>query len=118
VATQASTPNILLLIADDLGEGNTNITGSGTSRAIQVHTIDSSGTDILGAMPNVSRLLRNGLYFSGAWAHPACSPTRASIYTGLHPWKNGIGSPMGNPRLDSSSGFTTLTGRSGKSGSL
>lgn len=102
MSTNSSTPNILLIIADDLGEGNVTITGSGATRTIEVHTIDGSGTDIVGAMPNTSLLLRNGLYFSGAWAHPACSPTRASIYTGLHPWKHGVGSPGGNPELDSS----------------
>jgi hypothetical protein len=108
MSTNSATPNILLIIADDLGESTVTIAGSGATRTIEVHTVDSSGTDIIGAMPNTSLLLRNGLYFSGAWAHPACSPTRASIYTGLHPWKHGVGSPLGNPQLDSGAGFTTL----------
>jgi hypothetical protein len=108
MSTNSATPNILLIIADDLGESTVTVAGSGATRTIEVHTIDDSGTDITGAMPNTSLLLRNGLYFSGAWAHPACSPTRASIYTGLQPWKHGVGSPVGNPQLDSGAGFTTL----------
>ena len=108
MSTNSATPNILLCIADDLGEANVTIAGSGATRTIEVHNVDNSGTDIVGAMPNTSLLLRNGLYFSGAWAQPACSPTRASIYTGLHLWKHGVGSPMGNPVLDSGAGFTSL----------
>lgn len=108
MATQTKTPNILLIIADDLGKSNVNVTGTGATRAMEVHTIDSSGVDIIGALPNVSRLLRSGLHFPGAWAHPACSPTRASIYTGLHPWKHGVGSPIGSSDLDSGAGFRTL----------
>jgi hypothetical protein len=108
VATQAGTPNILLVITDDLGEGSITITGAGITRAIAVHSIDINLVDIVGGLPNVSRFLRNGLYFSQAWAQPACSPTRASIYTGLHPWKDGVGSPVGTPQLDSGAGFTTL----------
>ena len=106
MSTNPESPNVLLLIADDLGQDVVNITGSGATRAIEVHTNDGA-VDIDGALPNLSRLLRNGLYFSQAWAQPACSPTRASIYTGLQSWKHGVGSPVG-PQLDSAAGFTTL----------
>ena len=107
MATQTGTPNILLLIADDLGEGSITITGAGLTRAIEVHSIDINQVNIVGALPNVSRFLRNGLYFSQAWAQPACSPTRASIYTGLHPWKDG-GQSDRNSATRLSAGFSTL----------
>lgn len=107
MATSVQTPNVLLIIADDLGHDVVRITGSGTSRAAEVHTNDGS-VDIYGPLANVSRLLRNGLHFEQAWAQPACSPTRASIYTGLHPWKTGVGSPTDNPELEASKGFATL----------
>ena len=70
MSTNSATPNILLCIADDLGEANVTIAGSGATRTIEVHNVDNSGTDIVGAMPNTSLLLRNGLYFSGAWGNP------------------------------------------------
>lgn len=99
-------PNILLIIADDLGRDVVRITGAGGNRRMQVVTYDATPTEIIGELPNVSLFLRNGLLFDQAWAHPACSPTRASIYTGTHPWKNGIGNPGVNglaendPELD------------------
>lgn len=99
-------PNILLIIADDLGQDVVNITGAGAARAIEVVTND--GAEIVGAMPNVSLLLRNGLRFTQAWAQPACSPTRASIYTGFHPYKSGVGSPSNNPQLSAERSFSTI----------
>jgi len=100
-------PNILLIIADDLGQDVVNIAGSGANRRMQVVTNDGAD-DIVGELPNVSLILRNGLYFKQAWAQPACSPTRASIYTGLHPWKNGVGSPTNNPKLGKDRSFATI----------
>ena len=88
-------PNILLIIADDLGRDVVDITGTGATRTFNV-----SNAGITNPLANLSLLLRNGLYFTQAWAQPACSPTRASIYTGTHPWRNGVGSPIGNPQLD------------------
>jgi len=76
MSTESETPNILLIIADDLGQDVVSMTGSDATRAIEVHTIDSAGVDIVGALPNVSYLLRNGLYFGQAWAQPA--PSSAS----------------------------------------
>ncbi|MCB1985230.1 MAG: sulfatase-like hydrolase/transferase [Burkholderiales bacterium] len=116
MSTNSASPNFLLLIADDLGKDLISITGSGTGRSMQVRTKakDNTGPNAnvigyhVGNMPNVSRLLRNGVYFDQAWAQPACSPTRASIYSGVHPWRNGVGSPMGNPVLDTTISLTTL----------
>lgn len=70
-------PNILLIIAGDLGRDVVNITDTGVNRRMQVITNDGT-SDIEGELPNVSLFLRNGLYFGQAWAQPACSPTRAS----------------------------------------
>src|SRR5262245_49480665 len=93
-------PNICLCILDDVGKDVIQVTGAGASRKVQVVTND--GVDIVGELPNISLFLRNGLYFNHAWAQPVCSPTPASIFTGTHPWRNGIGSPRGNPELPAS----------------
>lgn len=91
-------PNILVLIADDLGADNVLVTNRSPQREAFVLT-DAGGPMVAGALDWVGMLLRNGLEFTQAWAQPACSPTRGSLYTGTWPWRNGVGSPM-NPRLD------------------
>ena len=84
-------PNILFMIADDLGQDLVQESGVGSTRILEVVTCDENGVEIRGRLDNISLFFRNGLAFKQAWAHPACSPTRASIYTGVHPWKHGVG---------------------------
>jgi len=50
-------------------------------------------------LPNLSRLVEKGIHFTRAWAHPICAPTRATVFSGLSPWKNTIGDAAGNPVL-------------------
>ncbi|OAV44173.1 sulfatase [Lewinella sp. 4G2] len=67
-------PNILLIVADDLGWADLNCYGS--------HLIES---------PNLDKLARNGIQFmQGYAAAPVCSPSRASIQTGIHPARIGM----------------------------
>ena len=73
VATHAtaaeSRPNIVLILADDLG----------------AHDLGCYGAD-LHETPHLDRLAKDGLRFTQAYApSPVCSPTRASILTGKHP---------------------------------
>lgn len=60
-------PNILLIIADDLGLDATPNFSIG---------------DIKPAMPNLDNLMNEGLTFSNVWSNPTCTPTRAAIITG------------------------------------
>ncbi len=41
--------------------------------------------------PNLDRLARDGLRFSQFYNTARCSPSRASLLTGLHPHQTGIG---------------------------
>ncbi len=91
--------NILLIIADDLAAESVLITDRSPQRMMYVMTGDVGGPMILGELDNLSILLRNGLTFAQAWAQPACSVTRASLYTGTWAWRNGVGNPSG-PKLD------------------
>lgn len=91
-------PNILLIIADDLGHQSVLVTDRSPERKIYVMT-DAGGPMILGELGILSILLRCGIEFDQAWAQPVCSPTRGSIYTGTWPWRNGVGFPS-NPQLD------------------
>lgn len=77
-ASAADRPNILFILADDLGWSDTTL----------------YGTTKLYRTPNIERLARRGMTFTRAYsASPLCSPTRASILTGLSPARHGITSP-------------------------
>jgi len=68
-------PNLIFILADDLGWGDLGCYGS---------------TDI--ATPNLDRLASEGLRFTDAYAGSSwCSPTRVSLYTGRNPGRLPIG---------------------------
>ena len=66
-------PNILLIMNDDMGYSDIGCYGG---------EIDT---------PNLNRLAQGGLRFSQFYNSPRCSPSRASLLTGLHPHQTGIG---------------------------
>ncbi len=68
-------PNILLIIADDMGLDATSGYSEGAVKP---------------AMPNLDKLASEGITFNNAWAYPLCSPTRASILTGKYGHNTGI----------------------------
>lgn len=70
-------PNVIFILADDLGWRDTGIYGSKLYRT-----------------PNIDKLASRGVRFTNAYAAcPLCSPTRASILTGQWPARLGITSP-------------------------
>ena len=68
-------PNILLIIADDMGKDATNGYSEGS---IKPNT------------PTLSQLQNEGLVFTKFWVNPTCSPTRASIITGKNGYRTGV----------------------------
>lgn len=71
-------PNIIFILADDLGWSDTTLYGN--TRLYQT--------------PNLERLAKRGMVFSRAYsASPLCSPTRASILTGQSPARTGLTAP-------------------------
>jgi arylsulfatase A-like enzyme len=71
-------PNIVFILADDLGWADTTLYGH--TRLYQT--------------PNIQRLAERGMTFTRAYsASPLCSPTRSAILTGLSPARTGITSP-------------------------
>ena len=66
-------PNVLLIMADDMGFSD----------------IGASGSEI--ATPNLDRLAAGGLRFTQFYNTARCSPTRASLLTGLYPHQAGVG---------------------------
>ena len=82
---QAQKPNILLIIADDLG---TDALNGFTNQTLKPIT------------PTLDSLRAMGISFSNVWATPVCSSTRASIMSGKHGSKTGVFGVPGN--LDTS----------------
>ena len=72
-----SQPNVLLIIADDLG-------------------LDSSSqynlSNDLPHTPVLDSLANDGIVFDNAWATPACTTTRGTLITGLHGINSGVDS--------------------------
>ena len=68
-----SKPNIVFIMADDLGLNDLPIYGNKFNET-----------------QNISKLASQGLVFSNAYAAPVCSPTRASIQAGQYPSRVGI----------------------------
>ena len=74
-AAMSKKPNVVFILADDLGWADTTLYG---------HTK-------LYQTPNIERLAKRGMTFTRAYsASPLCSPSRASILTGLSPARIGI----------------------------
>jgi len=84
-------PNILLIIADDVGiDMNTGMYPGlidGLSRQYGPAGLGHPGYQAIrgrpASTPNLDRLASQGMVFANVWAEPFCSPTRASILTGL-----------------------------------
>lgn len=66
-------PNVVLILVDDMGFSDIGCYGG------EVQT------------PNLDRLARQGVRFSQFYNTARCSPSRASLLTGLHPHQTGIG---------------------------
>lgn len=95
IAGQAfARPNILLVIADDMGLDATPCYNVGASSA---------------KMPTLSGLCNSGMVFENAYTAPTCSPTRAAIMTGKFGFRTGVGGAITpNNRVSLKSSETSL----------
>lgn len=73
----AKPPNVLVVIADDIGTGELRAFRAGSSPA---------------RTPVLDSLIARGLTFTSAYSNPTCSPTRAEIMTGRYPIRHRVGS--------------------------
>src|SRR5262245_20830219 len=98
---QTTKPNIVLILADDLGYGDVSCYG-----AARVQT------------PNVDRLAGEGLRFTDAHSAAAtCTPSRYALLTGEYAWrKKGTNVLPGNAPLIIELGRTTLASMLQKAG--
>lgn len=71
----SSSPNILFIIADDMGKDATN----GFSEGI-----------IKPKTPTIDNIKNTGLSFTNFWVSPTCSPTRSATITGKYGYRTGV----------------------------
>ena len=83
-ATPRRRPNIILILADDLGYSDLGCYGG------EIRT------------PNLDRLAQRGIRFTHFYNAARCCPSRASIMTGLYPHQTGIGGMVGGPKSNQS----------------
>jgi arylsulfatase len=79
VATRDVRPNILVIVADDLGYTDTGAYGS------DIRT------------PNIDRLAAEGILFTNFHTAPMCAPTRAMLLTGNNNHVAGMGNQLRGP---------------------
>ena len=77
-----SHPNVLILLADDLGW----------------HDVGYHGSEI--RTPHIDRLATQGTRFERAYSFPICSPTRSGLMTGRSPMRLGTGYTVIRPWSD------------------
>jgi arylsulfatase A-like enzyme len=73
MTSATATPNVVLILVDDMGFSDLGCYGG------EIRT------------PNLDALGRGGVRFSHFYNTARCSPSRASLLTGLHPHQTGIG---------------------------
>jgi arylsulfatase A-like enzyme len=95
VRGQPARPNVVLIVADDLGYGDLGVYGATDTRT-----------------PNLDRLAREGTRFTDFYANaPVCTPTRAGLITGRYQQRVMLERPMSTVG-PSAEGVLPVTGRS------
>ncbi len=69
-------PNILLIVSDDQGYGDTGAYGGGEGRGMPT--------------PNLDQMSHDGMTFFSFYAQPSCTPGRAAMQTGRIPNRSGM----------------------------
>ncbi|SVA62417.1 uncharacterized protein METZ01_LOCUS115271, partial [marine metagenome] len=75
----ADKPNVVLFLVDDMGWMDCGVYGSKYYET-----------------PHMDKLAKQSMLFTDAYAHPLCSPTRASILSGQYPSRHGITTASGH----------------------
>ena len=115
----ARRPNILLIIGDDIGiDVMTNLYPGLIGQLEGMYGVGSGVRGNPASLPVLTdRLAAQGMVFSNAWAQPVCSPTRATVVTGLFEDKTRVLAP-GTPMSTYHTTFVKLLKESGYSTAL
>ena len=77
----ADSPNIVYVMADDMGAGHVSCFGGDRNRITTVH---------------LDQLAASGMRFTDAYSLPLCSPTRATILSGQYPTRHLVTTASGH----------------------
>ncbi len=91
----AQKPNIIIILADDMGYSDIGCYGS------EINT------------PNLDSLAKEGIRFSQFYNNARSCPTRASLLTGLYPHQTGIGHMTNDPESPAAFKLAELPGYQG-----
>jgi len=82
-AGRATRPNILFILADDMGS---------EASPLYPSLYNASAPSALGQAPTptLSALASRGIVFDNVWASPLCSPTRGALLSGLYGHNTGV----------------------------
>ena len=80
--SQASQPNIVFILSDDLGWNDIGFHNASEIRS-----------------PNIDNLANTGLILNNYYIQHICSPTRSALLSGLYPIHTGLQSGVINPTL-------------------
>lgn len=75
-AQAVSKPNIILILSDDFGYGDSGPYGGGENRGMPT--------------PSIDRMAAEGMTFLSFYAQPSCTPGRAAVQTGRIPNRSGM----------------------------
>ena len=89
-------PNVILIIADDMGIDPMNGYNIGTRKAIT---------------PHLDSLRSVGITYDNAWAYSKCTPSRAAIMTGKYGAKTGVVGTPGDVKLSDTSIFHQINNK-------
>ncbi len=88
-AAGAGHPNVVYILADDLGRGDYSAFGTK-----DIHT------------PHIDRIFHEGMTFENFYANsPVCSPSRAAILSGCYPDRVGVPGLIREEKLDTNWGW-------------
>ena len=75
-ASAQQKPNIILILSDDFGYGDSGVYGGGVGRGMPT--------------PSLDRLADEGMTFFSFYGQPSCTPGRAAVQTGRIPNRSGM----------------------------
>ncbi len=84
-AADATPPNILMIVSDDIGIDQWKIFGYGGNNPAST--------------PNIDTIAEAGVRFHNMWSMPACSNGRAALFTGRYPFRTRVFTAIGSSDL-------------------